>query len=332
MAVSVFDLFSIGIGPSSSHTVGPMRAAAPVRRAAGRRPSSSSGPSGSGPSCSARSARPDTATAADKRGALGPGGRGPGDRRHPPRSLRLARRSPRALGSGSTAPARRSAFDPDDDLVLHRRRALPVPPQRHDLHRVRRRRRPGAGRATYYSIGGGFVVDDDGSGQPGRCGPDPTAGAVRRSAPATSCSRPCAATGLPDQRRDARQRVRPAPRRPRSAPGCCAIWPVMVDCVRNGLRDGRRAAGRAQGPAAGRRPLRRLARDGDGPLRCATATRCGDRLGDRVGAGGERGERLRRSGRHRPDQRGRRHHPGGAALRRHGSCPASTTTRSSASC
>ena len=25
--VSVFDLFSIGIGPSSSHTVGPMRAA-----------------------------------------------------------------------------------------------------------------------------------------------------------------------------------------------------------------------------------------------------------------------------------------------------------------
>ena len=28
MAVGVFDLFSIGIGPSSSHTVGPMRAAA----------------------------------------------------------------------------------------------------------------------------------------------------------------------------------------------------------------------------------------------------------------------------------------------------------------
>ncbi|MVA76344.1 L-serine ammonia-lyase, partial [Auraticoccus sp. F435] len=27
MSVSVFDLFSIGIGPSSSHTVGPMRAA-----------------------------------------------------------------------------------------------------------------------------------------------------------------------------------------------------------------------------------------------------------------------------------------------------------------
>ena len=28
MAISVFDLFKIGIGPSSSHTVGPMKAAA----------------------------------------------------------------------------------------------------------------------------------------------------------------------------------------------------------------------------------------------------------------------------------------------------------------
>ncbi|MDU5962833.1 MAG: serine dehydratase beta chain, partial [Dermabacter sp.] len=27
MSVSLFDLFKIGIGPSSSHTVGPMRAA-----------------------------------------------------------------------------------------------------------------------------------------------------------------------------------------------------------------------------------------------------------------------------------------------------------------
>ncbi|WP_379557592.1 serine dehydratase beta chain, partial [Pseudomonas sp. MD332_6] len=27
MAISVFDLFNIGIGPSISHTVGPMRAA-----------------------------------------------------------------------------------------------------------------------------------------------------------------------------------------------------------------------------------------------------------------------------------------------------------------
>ncbi|MFB9648591.1 L-serine ammonia-lyase [Curtobacterium pusillum] len=37
MHVSVFDLFSVGIGPSSSHTVGPMRAAARFRAALGHR-------------------------------------------------------------------------------------------------------------------------------------------------------------------------------------------------------------------------------------------------------------------------------------------------------
>lgn len=33
MAISVFDLFKVGIGPSSSHTVGPMRAARQFKRA-----------------------------------------------------------------------------------------------------------------------------------------------------------------------------------------------------------------------------------------------------------------------------------------------------------
>ena len=37
MAISVFDLFKIGIGPSSSHTVGPMRAAALFVQALGER-------------------------------------------------------------------------------------------------------------------------------------------------------------------------------------------------------------------------------------------------------------------------------------------------------
>jgi L-serine dehydratase len=30
MSISIFDIFKIGIGPSSSHTMGPMRAAARV--------------------------------------------------------------------------------------------------------------------------------------------------------------------------------------------------------------------------------------------------------------------------------------------------------------
>lgn len=37
MAVSVFDLFKVGIGPSSSHTVGPMRAARIFTHAAAER-------------------------------------------------------------------------------------------------------------------------------------------------------------------------------------------------------------------------------------------------------------------------------------------------------
>ena len=36
MALSVFDLFKIGIGPSSSHTVGPMKAAAMFARRLGK--------------------------------------------------------------------------------------------------------------------------------------------------------------------------------------------------------------------------------------------------------------------------------------------------------
>ena len=78
--VSVFDLFSIGIGPSSSHTVGPMRAAgrfvaswtvkvfSPVRR-------------GFVQSCLARLARQAMVTAATTR-CSGVGGRGPRNRRH----------------------------------------------------------------------------------------------------------------------------------------------------------------------------------------------------------------------------------------------------------
>ena len=37
MPISVFDLFTVGIGPSSSHTVGPMRAAASFVELVGER-------------------------------------------------------------------------------------------------------------------------------------------------------------------------------------------------------------------------------------------------------------------------------------------------------
>ncbi|MEO1336407.1 MAG: serine dehydratase beta chain, partial [Myxococcota bacterium] len=37
MAISTFDMFSVGIGPSSSHTVGPMRAARRFARVLARK-------------------------------------------------------------------------------------------------------------------------------------------------------------------------------------------------------------------------------------------------------------------------------------------------------
>ena len=81
------------------------------------------------------------------------------------------RRSPAPAGSGCGG-THEVAFDPDDDLVLHRRRSLPFHPNGMTFTAYARRRGP-LGERTYYSIGGGFVLDDDGSGQPA-LQPDPT--------------------------------------------------------------------------------------------------------------------------------------------------------------
>ena len=124
--ISVFDLFSVGIGPSSSHTVGPMRAARTLRhRAEGRRAAARPSP-GSGPSCSGRSAPPATATAATGRCCSG----WPARARRRSTPTASAPGSPRsATGGGSPCSARHEIdFDPDRDLVLHRRRSLPYHP------------------------------------------------------------------------------------------------------------------------------------------------------------------------------------------------------------
>ncbi|WP_435130763.1 serine dehydratase beta chain, partial [Actinacidiphila sp. bgisy144] len=122
MAISVFDLFSIGIGPSSSHTVGPMRAANIfVHRLKNE------------------ALLTHTASVrAELFGSLGATGHGHGTPKavllglsgHAPRTvdvetaddevarIRAERRLP-LLGTHEVP------FDPDADLVLHRRRSLP---------------------------------------------------------------------------------------------------------------------------------------------------------------------------------------------------------------
>jgi L-serine dehydratase len=157
MAVSVFDLFKIGIGPSSSHTVGPMRAA---RLFAHRL---------------AHDALIDRTARVQSRlyGSLGATGKGHGSDKavllglagHEPDSVDIdavpallaAIREGRqlTLDGGPTI-----AFDEKADLVFHRRESLPF-----HANGMRCIAFDAAGaelaNRTYYSVGGGFVVSDE---------------------------------------------------------------------------------------------------------------------------------------------------------------------------
>ncbi|OII67611.1 MULTISPECIES: L-serine ammonia-lyase [unclassified Streptomyces] len=160
MAISVFDLFSIGIGPSSSHTVGPMRAARMFARRL----------KNEGVLASTASVR------CELYGSLGATGHGHGT----PKAvlLGLEGESPRTVdvesaddrveairtaGRISLLGAHEIAFDAEEDLVLHRRKALPYHANGMTLWAY-----DAEGAAllekTYYSVGGGFVVDEDAVG------------------------------------------------------------------------------------------------------------------------------------------------------------------------
>ncbi|MGC4829884.1 L-serine ammonia-lyase [Micromonospora arida] len=167
--ISVFDLFSVGIGPSSSHTVGPMRAA---RTFVG--------------GLKADGLLSDTARVqAELFGSLGATGHGHGS--GPAVLLGLAGESPETVDTDTVGPrverirterrinildAHEIDFDPDRDLTLHRRRSLPYHPNgmtfvAYDRAGAELRSR------SYYSVGGGFVVDEAAAGAD-RIKPDST--------------------------------------------------------------------------------------------------------------------------------------------------------------
>ncbi|MFH8469584.1 L-serine ammonia-lyase [Streptomyces sp. NPDC017991] len=160
MAISVFDLFSIGIGPSSSHTVGPMRAA---RMFAHRLRNEDL-------------LAPVTAVRAELYGSLGATGHGHGT----PKAvlLGLEGASPRTVdveGADDRVEKIRSSgrldllgeheidFSFDDDLVLHRRKTLPYHANGMTLWAYDATGAEVLSK-TYYSVGGGFVVDEDAVG------------------------------------------------------------------------------------------------------------------------------------------------------------------------
>ncbi|GGV08867.1 L-serine dehydratase [Kitasatospora herbaricolor] len=175
MAISVFDLFSIGIGPSSSHTVGPMRAA----RMFARRLKSEG--------LLAQTA----AVRAELFGSLGATGHGHGTPKavllglegNSPRTVDVdqaeldverirATKQLRLLGH-DLADAHQIAFDTDTQLILHRRRSLPYHANGMTLAAYDADGVPVLEK-TYYSVGGGFVVDEDAIGAD-RVKPDDTA-------------------------------------------------------------------------------------------------------------------------------------------------------------
>ena len=160
MALSAFDLFSVGIGPSSSHTVGPMRAAGTFvdgLRADGQ--------------------LADTARVrAELFGSLGATGQGHGSRSAV--VLGLLGEQPEHVDTDKApqlvADVRERgrlpllgvhdvAFCEREDVVLNRKKSLPAHPNGMRFTAYD----DGGGvlvERTFYSVGGGFVVDEDGIG------------------------------------------------------------------------------------------------------------------------------------------------------------------------
>ncbi|MCK6387722.1 MAG: L-serine ammonia-lyase [Zoogloea sp.] len=160
MAISVFDLFKVGIGPSSSHTVGPMRAAGMfaaglveaglLDHVAGVKAElfGSLGATGKG-------------HGSDKAVLLGLEGEAP-ERVDPGQvEALLARiRGERCVRLAGLRPVR---FVEGEHLVMHRRQSLP-----HHPNGMRFTAFDAAGlplcERVYYSVGGGFVVDEGAAG------------------------------------------------------------------------------------------------------------------------------------------------------------------------
>jgi len=231
--ISTFDLFSVGIGPSSSHTVGPMRAAR--RFVLGLREDG---------------LLPATATVrAELFGSLGATGHGHGSDKAV--LLGLAGEDPETVDTDLVDPVvagiRESGrlpllgvhpieLDLDRDVVLHRRRTLPFHPNGMIFSAYDETGRELAVR-TYYSVGGGFVVDEAATGVD-RIKPDATSVPY----PFTTGVELLAHTRATGLRISDVMLANELVRRPDEAEvraRLLHIWQVMQDCVERGCtRDG----------------------------------------------------------------------------------------------
>ncbi|MDQ1722512.1 MAG: L-serine dehydratase [Pseudonocardiales bacterium] len=235
MAISVFDLFSIGIGPSSSHTVGPMRAARTfalgleadglLERVGRVRVElfGSLGATGRG-------------HGSDRAVVLGLEGETPEDVDTDTVLSRVAevRRAEKVRLLGRQ-PVQLAAAD----LVLHRRSTLPFHPNgmRFTAFATADPASPDEPlrERTYYSVGGGFVVDEAATGAD-RIKADDTVLPYPFTTAAELCAH-AAASGLPiSEVMLANETVWRPEAEVRS--GLLRIWQVMQDCVTAGCGHG----------------------------------------------------------------------------------------------
>jgi L-serine dehydratase len=160
MALSALDLFSVGIGPSSSHTVGPMRAAKLF----------ADGLKGDGHLASTARVQ------AELFGSLGATGRGHGSDKAvvlglkglDPETVDTRTADDQVAAAALDAELwigghHRVDFNWDEDVVLHRRKSLPAHPNGMTF-RAMDHAGTVLSERSYYSIGGGFVVDGDAEG------------------------------------------------------------------------------------------------------------------------------------------------------------------------
>ena len=218
----LFDLFRIGIGPSSSHTVGPMVAAA---RFAAEIPA---GVQGVKVELFGSLAQTGKGHATDTAVILGLLGERPAS--VDPNAVAglvrtVAERRVLPLPGGASAP-----FDPVADIVFLKREKLPRHPN------ALRCTATGPGwtlSRTYYSVGGGFIVTDDDTPEPAadvRPVPYPFATSEDLLAMADA-----AGLTIAELQRANEQALRSDAE---ITAGIGRIWDVMQACVARGLREG----------------------------------------------------------------------------------------------
>jgi L-serine dehydratase len=155
VAVSVFDLFSIGIGPSSSHTVGPMRAAGRFARRLADDGVLAEVTRVSVELCGSLGA---TGAGHGTPGAVMLGLEGAGPETVDPAEARIRVGEIRADRKLLLAGAHTIPFDPSEDIVLSLRAI--------DFHSngmifLAYGDKGELSRRVYFSVGGGFVVDEE---------------------------------------------------------------------------------------------------------------------------------------------------------------------------